>query len=56
MISTLVCINADGTPIYSKEFDLYVPCYNSFYVNEYAVDYIRDLMDRYDIGGIWRMQ
>jgi hypothetical protein len=46
-------LNADGTPVYAKEFDLYVPCYNSFYVNEYAVDYIRDLMDRYDIDGIW---
>ena len=40
-------------PYLLKEFDLYVPCYNSFYVNEYAVDYIRDLMDRYDIDGIW---
>jgi hypothetical protein len=32
---------------------LYAPCYNSYYRNEHAVEYIEQLMDKYKIDGIW---
>ncbi len=33
--------------------DLYKPCYNSYYANEYAQEYIRNLMEQYPVDGIW---
>lgn len=42
----------DGNP--KKEWaDLYKPCYNSYYANECAQEYIRKLMQKYPIDGIW---
>lgn len=32
---------------------LYRPCYNSYYANEYAENFIRRLMDHYEFDGIW---
>lgn len=32
---------------------LYAPCYNSYYRNEHAIDYITLLMDKYKLDGIW---
>ncbi|MEP7322924.1 MAG: alpha-amylase family protein, partial [Saprospiraceae bacterium] len=33
--------------------ELYAPCYNSYYRNEHAVEFISLLMDKYKLDGIW---
>jgi hypothetical protein len=33
--------------------ELYAPCYNSYYRNEHAVEYIEQLMGKYKLDGIW---
>ncbi|MEY8355998.1 alpha-amylase family protein [Lachnospiraceae bacterium 54-53] len=46
--------NADGSPkIVKYEKDFYSPCYLSHYSNEHAVEYIRYVMEHYDLDGIW---
>jgi hypothetical protein len=32
---------------------LYAPCYNSYYRNEHAVDFISVLLNKYKVDGIW---
>lgn len=32
---------------------LHKPCYNGFYANDHAVSYIKNMMERYDVDGIW---
>jgi hypothetical protein len=44
-----------GTPIildYTTP-ELYAPCYNSYYRTEHAVEYIEQLMMKYNLDGIW---
>jgi len=33
--------------------ELYAPCYNSYYRNEHAVEFIEQLMVKYKLDGIW---
>jgi hypothetical protein len=33
--------------------EIYAPCYNSYYRNEHAVEYIEQLMSKYHVDGIW---
>jgi len=47
--------NEKGGPIildYTKP-EMYAPCYNSFYRNEHAVEFIELLMEKYHLDGIW---
>ncbi len=42
----------DGNPVISWGF-IHKPCYNSYYANEYAEEFIARMMERYDIDGVW---
>ncbi|MBI5008088.1 MAG: hypothetical protein HZB98_00190, partial [Bacteroidia bacterium] len=33
--------------------EIYAPCYNSYYRNEHAVEFIEQLMSEYHVDGIW---
>jgi hypothetical protein len=33
--------------------EMYAPCYNSYYRNEHAVNFIKLLLDEYNVDGIW---
>jgi hypothetical protein len=52
-------LDAAGNPIASIRPEmapsnaLYIPCYNSFYRNEHAFNFIDALFQQYDIDGIW---
>ena len=43
---------ADGSPKQNHQ-GLYVPCYMSYYANEHAAHFIRRLMTRFPLDGIW---
>ena len=45
----------DGEPIILNYTTpgLYAPCYNGYYRNEHAVDFISQLFEKYEIDGIW---
>ena len=44
--------NPDGGP-HIGWARIHRPCYNGIYPNEHAVAFIRELMSRYDVDGIW---
>ena len=47
--------DASGNPFvlnYTR-IPLYVPCYDSYYRNEHALEFISHLFDKYNIDGIW---
>ncbi len=45
----------DGSPLLTKNtvIPLVAPCYNSYYRNEYAIEFINYLLSNYTIDGIW---
>lgn len=48
----------DGSPkmmssLIKSEVDIYLPCYNSRYMNEQAMEFTRSVFRQYDIDGIW---
>ncbi len=47
--------NDRGEPLVNptQSLPLFAPCYNSFYRNEYAADFIHYLFEHYRIDGIW---
>lgn len=49
-------LTSDGKPLQRNDFhlDLYLPCFNGEYKNGHAVRYIKNLMAKYDIDGIWQ--
>jgi hypothetical protein len=47
--------NAEGNPItltYTK-IPLYIPCYDSYYRQEHALEFVEYLMKNYQVDGIW---
>lgn len=42
----------DGGPVVDWGF-LYKPCYNSYYANEHAEEFITRMMENYAIDGVW---
>lgn len=44
--------NPDGSPVMGWNF-IHKPCYNGIYANDHAVDYIKQMMTKYDIDGVW---
>lgn len=46
-------LHHDGTPRIDHT-GLYVPCFNSEYMNGHAVRYIQNLMSKYSLDGIWQ--
>ena len=45
--------DAKGNGVTGWNGQLYKPCYNGFYSNDHAVEYIRSMMSCYDIDGVW---
>ncbi|WP_320122021.1 beta-galactosidase trimerization domain-containing protein [uncultured Sphaerochaeta sp.] len=45
----------DGSPLLTKNTvtPLVAPCYNAYYRNEYAIEFINHLLSNYSIDGIW---
>lgn len=33
--------------------EIYKPCYNSYYANEHAVEFLTRMMSKYDVDGVW---
>ncbi len=44
--------NPDGSP-HIGWTRIHRPCYNGVYPNEHAVAFIREMMSRYDVDGVW---
>lgn len=45
--------NRDGSPLMGWNDQLYRPCYSSFYGNEHAEQFLKELFRTYDIDGVW---
>jgi hypothetical protein len=43
---------ADGSPKVNEQ-GLYTPCYLSAYANDHAVEFIRAMMERFPVDGVW---
>lgn len=42
----------DGGPVLGWNF-IYKPCYNSYYANEHAEEFIYKMLQKYDLDGVW---
>ena len=45
--------NEDGSPLMGWNDRIYRPCYTSFYGSGHAEEFIRKLLQEYDVDGVW---
>lgn len=54
--ANVLVVNAGGSPVQTghTSLPLCAPCYNSYYRNEHAEEFIRYVLQTYGVDGIWR--